>query len=126
MQARCLSGSGTAVAKRGTPPPSPAPICGVCMGNPCPAGKCVLPIQLNSIVRDHAGTPLALTGGLWARNSADMVTNILGDYAEYWQPWSDVIDAASGLPKQLTYLSRFTLALPAAATLSVVDDDGEK
>ena len=96
------------------------------MGNPCPAGKCVLPIQLNSIVRDHAGTPLALTGGLWARNSADMVTNILGDYAEYWQPWSDVIDATSGLPKQLTYLSRFTLALPAAATLSVVDDDGEK
>ena len=27
--------------------------CSVCMGNPCPAGKCVVPVQLNSIVRDR-------------------------------------------------------------------------
>ena len=85
--------------------------CTVCMGNPCPLGKCVLPIQLNSIVRDHSGTPLALTGGMWALNSANQTTNILGDYAEYWQPWSDVVDAA-GLPKQLTYLDHFALTLP--------------
>jgi len=56
------------------------------MGNPCPAGKCVVPVQLNSIVRDHSGTPLALTGGMWGLNARSEITNILGDYAEYWQP----------------------------------------
>ena len=60
--------------------------CTVCMGNPCPAGKCVVPVQLNSIVRDHSGTPLALTGGMWGLNARSEITNILGDYAENWQP----------------------------------------
>ena len=87
--------------------------CAVCMGNPCPTGRCVVPVQLNSIVRDHSGAPLALTGGLWALNARNEVTNILGDYAEYWQPWEDVVDGA-GLPKQLVYLEHFTLALPPA------------
>ena len=123
VQARCLSGSGTAVVRRGSAPPSPPPVCGACMGNPCPAGKCVLPIQLNSIVRDHSGAPMALTGGMWARNSANQVTNILGDYAEYWQPWSDVVDASTGLPKQLTYLKHFTLALPSATMASNAQGD---
>lgn len=59
---------------------------------------------------------------MWAKNSADQVTNILGDYAEYWQPWSDVIDTASGLPKQLTYLSHFTLKLHAATTPSMAKE----
>jgi hypothetical protein len=45
----------------------------------------VVPVQLNSIVRDHTGAPLALTGGMWALNARGEVTNILGDYAEYWQ-----------------------------------------
>ena len=84
--------------------------CSVCMGNPCPAGKCVVPVQLNSIVRDHSGTPLALTGGLWALNARSEVTNVLGDYAEYWQPWADVVDGA-GLPKQLVYREQFTLSV---------------
>lgn len=86
VQARCATGNGTAITKRGAhgpPPPSPpapsSPSCGVCMGNPCRAGKCVLPIQLNSIVRDHAGAPLALTGGMWALNSDNQVTDILGE-----------------------------------------------
>ena len=88
--------------------------CTVCMGNPCPYGKRVVPIQLNSIVRDHAGTPLALTGGMWALNSANQSTNVLGDYAEYWQPWSDVVNLSTGLPKQLAYLDRFSLSLSSA------------
>jgi hypothetical protein len=37
--------------------------------------------------------------------------SICGSYAEYWQPWSEVVNATSGLPKQLTYLSRFNLTL---------------
>lgn len=61
---------------------------------------------------------MALTGGMWARNSANEVTDILGDYAEYWQPWSDVVDAASGLPaKQLRYLDTFTLTLPVVSSV---------
>ena len=43
-----------------------------------------------------------------ALNARGEVTNILGDYAEYWQPWEDVVDGA-GLPKQLVYLEHFTL-----------------
>ena len=36
--------------------------CAACMGNTCPSGRCALPVQLNSIVRRHDGSPVALTG----------------------------------------------------------------
>eukprot|EP01079_Euglenida_sp_SAG-EU17-18_P003606 gene3606-4045_t len=35
--------------------------CGECMGNPCPGGRCSVPIQLNSILQRHDGSPLALS-----------------------------------------------------------------
>eukprot|EP01052_Picozoa_sp_SAG31_P019505 SAG31_NODE_1424_length_8394_cov_3.211814_4_plen_398_part_00 len=80
--------------------------CGECAANtppfPCPAGRCALPVQLNSILRKYDGSPLALSGSLWGLNSAGTVTNILGDYAEYWQPWADVVNE-DGLPKPLIY-----------------------
>ena len=68
--------------------------CAECMGNTCPHGKCVLPVQLNSIVRDHTGTPLALSGGMWGLNAANQTTDILGDYAEYWQPCTSLAPLA--------------------------------
>ena len=51
---------------------------------------------------------------MWALNARSEVTNVLGDYAEYWQPWADVVDG-NGLPKQLEYLEKFDLSLPPAA-----------
>ena len=56
-------------------------------------------------MQTDSGSPLALTGGMWALNARSEVTNVLGDYAEYWQPWADVVDG-NGLPKQLVYLLR--------------------
>ena len=46
---------------------------------------------------------------MWGLNSRNEVTNILGDYAEYWQPWAHVVDDADGIPTQLSYLDHFTL-----------------
>ena len=84
--------------------------CGECMENPCPAGRCSLPVQLNSIVRRFDGSPVALAGSLWALNSQNEVTNVLGAYAEYWQPWAHVVDE-SGLPVPLTFLPNITLEI---------------
>ena len=50
---------------------------------------------------------------MWALNARSEVTNVLGDYAEYWQPWADVVDGDE-LPKQLVYLEKFDLNLPPA------------
>ena len=65
------------------------------------------------MLQTDSGAPLALTGGMWALNARSEVTNVLGDYAEYWQPWADVVDG-NGLPKQLGYLEKFDLSLPPA------------
>lgn len=87
-------------------------VCGECASNtspfPCRSGRCALPVQLNSIPRKHDGTPFALSGSLWALNSAGAVTNILGDYAEYWQPWAHVVDE-DGLPNPLVYQRNISL-----------------
>ena len=84
--------------------------CGMCPSNSppfaCQAGKCALPVQLNLIARKHDGSPLALSGSTWALKSdgagAAAVTNILGDYGEYWQPWELFVDE-NGLPKPLVF-----------------------
>jgi hypothetical protein len=76
----------------------------------CPAddGRCALPVQLNSIVRRCDGTPVALTASMWALDVFNVTTPILGDFAEYWQPWSAVVDDA-GLPKPLVYVPAYEL-----------------
>lgn len=84
--------------------------CGMCPSNSppfaCQLGNCALPVQLNSIARKHDGSPLGLTGSTWALKSdgagAAAVTNVLGDYGEYWQPWELFVDE-NGLPKPLVF-----------------------
>ena len=66
-------------------------------------------MQLNSIVRRFDGAPIALTASLWALDAFNRTTNVLGDFAEYWQPWSAVVDASTGLPKSLAYMPTFEL-----------------
>lgn len=85
--------------------------CGVCPGNPCPSGKCALQVQLNSVIRRYDGSPVALTGSMWARNMYNRSTDILGDYAEYWQPWDEVVNSTTGLPRPLRHLDRVNLSL---------------
>jgi hypothetical protein len=75
--------------------------CGDCMGNQCPGNRCSLPVQINTILRRFDGTPIALAGSTWSLNAFNQTTNILGNYAEYWQPWADVVDHDSGLPRTL-------------------------
>ena len=90
--------------------------CGMCPSNSppfaCRQGKCALPVQLNSVARKHDGSPLALTGSTWALKSdgaaAAGVTNILGDYGEYWQPWERFVDE-NGLPKPLVFHREISL-----------------
>jgi hypothetical protein len=36
------------------------------------------------------------------------VTNVLGDYGEYWQPWERFVDG-SGLPKPLVFHREISL-----------------
>ena len=83
--------------------------CAACLEAACPAGRCALPVQLNSIVRRFDGAPIALTASLWALDAFNRTTNVLGDFAEYWQPWSAVVDASTGLPKSLAYMPTFEL-----------------
>ena len=65
-------------------------------------------IQANSIIRRHDGSPVAFTGSLWALNARNETTDVLGDYAEYWQPWSEVVDSV-GMPKSLVYMPSIEL-----------------
>ena len=91
--------------------------CGECMGNHCPSvpRRCAIPVQLNSILRawdgSNSGKPIGLSGGMWGIDVHNSTTNVLGTYAEYWSAWSDVVDAATGLPKRLVHRDSFTLPL---------------
>ena len=46
---------------------------------------------------------------MWALDVSGKPTNILGDYAEYWQPWTAMVDSSTGLPTTLRYMLNITL-----------------
>jgi len=46
---------------------------------------------------------------MWGIDSGGNTTDVLGDYAEYWQPWPDVVDAVTGLPVTQRFMPSITL-----------------